>query len=361
MSPAFFDSLNYSSVNEDWRTEARGLRLEPGVRTLCITGSGDRPLDLLAVAPLEIVAIDASPPQNHLLRLKLAALTALDYESYVAFLGLEPSSASARRAILRRLSPELPPASREFWRDHGRLVERGVLYQGRFERFFRGMSRVARALRGRDVEALFSFEDLEAQRRFVRERWDRPWWRATYALLCRPGVFRWFYGDPAYYAHVAVPVGRYLYDRMLAALERFPARESFMLSLVLRGRLSEHDLPPYLTPEGQRVIRERLGRLTIVDGDLIRAMSAAEPASFARFSLSDVPSYLDAGAFRTLWSGIARAAAPGSRVVVRQFLTRYTLPPETERWLRREPELEAALETDDRAFAYTFIVGSRMP
>lgn len=355
---AFFESLNYSSVNEDWRTEARGLALEPGARVLCITGSGDRPLDLLAVAPLEIVAIDASEPQNHLLRLKIAALEKLDYEEYAAFLGLSPSTAAARRSVWQRIAQDLPLATRAFWHRHAHWIERGVLYVGRFERYFRRMSQVANLLRRDDIETLFFFDDLEAQRRFVRTTWDRPWWRSTYAVFCRRSVFRLFYGDPAYYAHVAVPVERYLYDRMLAALDRFLARESFMMSLVLRGRLSEYDLPPYLTPEGCRSIRGRLAGLTLVDGDVLRYLEQGGPGRYTRFSLSDVPSYLDEEAFHALWRGVERSAAPGARIVVRQFLTRYALSAETERWFRREPALEAELEADDRAFGYSFIVGS---
>lgn len=354
--PSFFDSLNYSSVNEDWRTEARGLKLEPGARVLCITGSGDRPLDLLAGAPVEITAIDASIPQNQLLHLKAAALRILDYDDYVAFLGLVPASPGRRSAWWGRLEPGLPDATRAFWREHLAWLERGVLYVGRFERYFRRMSQLARALRGDDLDRLFSFRDLDQQRRFAHETWDRRWWRTTYDILCRPGVFRWLYGDPAYYAHVAVPVGRYLYDRMLSALDRFLARESFMLSLVLRGYLGE-DLPPYLAPEGTATIRPRLGGLSAVDGDVIAHLESVEAGRYTHFSLSDVPSYLDQEAFHALWRGVRRAAAPGARVVVRQFLTRYTLDAGTARWLRREPELEAELERDDRAFAYTFIVG----
>src|SRR3989337_2234761 len=46
----FFKTLNYASVNEDWRTEAEALRPGPEDTVLCVTGSGDRPLDLLARA-----------------------------------------------------------------------------------------------------------------------------------------------------------------------------------------------------------------------------------------------------------------------------------------------------------------------
>ena len=44
----FFSRLSYSFGNEDWRTEKRALGIRPHDQVLCITASGDRPLNLLA-------------------------------------------------------------------------------------------------------------------------------------------------------------------------------------------------------------------------------------------------------------------------------------------------------------------------
>jgi S-adenosylmethionine:diacylglycerol 3-amino-3-carboxypropyl transferase len=84
----FWGTLNYSSVNEDWRTEATALRLRDGDRVLAITGGGGRVLDLLAVADVAVVGIDLDGPQNHLLWLKLEAMRRLAWPEYAAFLGL---------------------------------------------------------------------------------------------------------------------------------------------------------------------------------------------------------------------------------------------------------------------------------
>ena len=88
MADRFFRSLNYASVNEDWRTEATALRPAAGDTALCVTGSGDRPLDLLAVAPMKVLAIDRNAAQTHLLRLKVAALSVFPFGDYAAFLNV---------------------------------------------------------------------------------------------------------------------------------------------------------------------------------------------------------------------------------------------------------------------------------
>lgn len=354
----FFSTVNYSSVNEDWRTELAALQLDEGNRVLCVTGSGDRPLDLLAAAPVDVVAIDCSPAQNALLRLKAAAIRTLPFHEYVRFIGLRDADAAWREEVAGRLGPSLAPSDRAFWQAHRRHVRRGVIYSGRFERHMRRIARLARLLRPRAIHTLFGFDDIEAQRRFLRERWDRGFWRLTYHLLLSPVVSRMAFGDPAYYAHVAVPVGATIYERMTRVLERHLARDSFMVSLALRGILSDHDLPPYLTAGGCEQISARLDRLAIVDADLVTYLEEAAPAAFTRFSLSDVPSYLDTGGFRRLLCGVLRAAAPGARVVIRQFLTRYDVPADLDGAFKRETELEARLRADDRSIGYDFFIAT---
>jgi S-adenosylmethionine-diacylglycerol 3-amino-3-carboxypropyl transferase len=352
----FEQTLNYSSVNEDWRTEWEALRLSSEDRVLCVTGSGDRPLDLLVAAPVQVVAIDCVPAQNHLLQLKMAALAALEYHEYVAFLGLTAASPEWRaRTFEQQL--ELGAPTESFWRHRVEALRRGVLYQGRWERHYRRVAAFARLVRGKDLDTLFGFEDLDEQRRFIDAHWDTAAWRLAWRAVCSPLTARFLLGDPAFYAYVQVDPARYLYDRMREALHRFLARDSFMVALALRGHLLASDLPPYLTPEGHAVLRERLHLVKIVDAELIDYLRAPNTPSFTRFSLSDVPSYLAPRAFEALVHDVIRCAEPRARVVIRQFLTRYDLPPGVADRFVREPELERRCAIEDRSFAYEFIIG----
>jgi S-adenosylmethionine-diacylglycerol 3-amino-3-carboxypropyl transferase len=232
-----------------------------------------------------------------------------------------------------------------------------LLYQGRWERFFRLGSWAARLVRSRKVRALFAFDDIEAQRRFVRQRWETPFWRWLYDVFLSRFVLERFLGDPAFFLHVGVPPGRFVRERMTASLERVLARENFMVSLTLRGRLAPLDLPPRLTPEGAGRIRERLGRLTIATGDVVDHLETVAPGTYSRLSLSDVPSYLSQQGFERLLAGVARASAPGARFCIRLFLSRPQFPDRFARVLVREPALEQHLAEEDHAFAYDFIVG----
>jgi len=358
VSGTFFTTLNYSSVNEDWRSEAAALRLGAGDVALCITGGGDRPLNLLALAPRLVVAIDANPAQTALLDLKAAALRRLPFVEYAAFLGLHPAARGWRLERLAELTGGLSPAAAAYWRRHARQVARGVLYAGRWEVAFGRLALLGRALRPRAIPALLRHDDLEEQRRFVREVWDRWWWRRVYDLVLSRPALRLCLGDPAFWRHAGMPAGRFIYERMRAHLERVLARDSFMVSLLLRGRLSPSDLPPYLTPEGAARIRENLDRLEVVTGDVVGLLEQDTWARrFHAFSLSDVASFLDQGAFERLLEGVLRCAAPRARFCLRLFLSRQEVPARLARRLVRDGELERRLAEEDHGFAYDFIAG----
>ncbi|MFN2387268.1 MAG: DUF3419 family protein [Thermoanaerobaculia bacterium] len=357
MRDRFFETLNYASVNEDWRTEAQALRPGTTDRILCVTGSGDRPLNLLAVTGGGVLAIDVNPAQTDLLRLKIAALRRLSFDDYAAFLGLRAADGRWRRDRLAELSPDLPPDTRRFWSARPAMITTGVLYAGRWERFHRRVADLLRRLPFFSIHAVFECDDLAEQRRFLDRRWSPRFWRWLASLLCSPLLSPLCFGDPAYVRNGRFPAGRYVSERMRRALHRGLARESFMMSLLLRGTLTPFDLPPHLTPEGAAVVRSRLDRLEIVTGDLLEVLDRAPAGSFTHFSLSDVPSFLDAAGFRRLLRGIAASAAPGARFCIRQFLRRHVWPDGRTNRLHRERSLEKQLAVWDRAFAYDFLVG----
>ena len=131
-----------------------------------------------------------------------------------------------------------------------------------------------------------------------------------------------------------------------------------MLSLMFKSKLSEYDLPPYLDPGCVKEIMDRMDRVEIRTGNLIELMESVEESSFTKYSLSDVPSFLDQKGFERLLDGIVRSGAPGARFCIRQFLTDHVIPDKLRAVVVREPDLEDRLRKRDRSFAYRFIVGS---
>jgi S-adenosylmethionine-diacylglycerol 3-amino-3-carboxypropyl transferase len=354
---AFMTNLNYASCNEDWRSEWDALKITSDDRILCITGSGDRPLNLLFQGPGKVIAMDLNPVQNHLLRLKIAAMKELPYDEYSSFLGL--SNGGDRLKNWRRIRHNLPEEAREFWDRYAHILEKGVIYQGRWENYLRKLALIAKVMRGPTIRKLFEFDDVEKQRRFIDKRWDRLWWRLMFNMLVSTTFSRTFFGDPGFYQYVSkdMNVGKYIFEGMKQYLENYLARESFMLSLMFRGRLDEYDLPPYLDRDCLQKIIKRMDKVEIRTENILEFMETVEENSFTKFSLSDVPSFLDQEMFERLLDGIVRSGAHGARFCIRQFLTDQVIPDRFEAILVREPNLEDRLSKRDRSFAYRFVVG----
>ena len=354
----FFSTLNYSSCNEDWRTERQALQADTNDHILCVCGSGDRALHLLLDNPKKITAIDLNPFQTNLLRLKMNAMENMPFDDYVSFLGLHPSD--DRTDQLKQLANKIEPELSDFWAQQQDMIEAGILYQGRWEKYYQTLSKLVNLTRSKVIKELFSFQDIRQQRKFVESVWDKAWWRYTYLVLCSRLFSRIFFKDPAFYENVApeMQIGDYVYNALLESLNRYPARENFMVSLLFNGELPGDDLPPYIEETSVNLIRPQLNKIDVKTDNLIEHLEKASPGTYSCFSLSDVPSYLDENTFKRLLRAMTNAAADNARFCIRQFLSGYTMPDEFKEILTRDTDLEQKLEREDRAFAYRFFVGT---
>lgn len=355
--PNFYKRLNYTFGNEDWKTERQALRLKPNDRVICITGSGDRPLHILLDECQEVVAIDANRAQNHLLKLKSAALKHLSYDEYIAF--LEGTKEVDKTSFLAKIFENMDEDSRQFWQKNKKKVEKGILYQGSLESLLRMFSYAFRFFRGKKIQSLFEFDKLEDQQIFIQKKWNVFFWRKAFDLALHPWIARFLINDLGTYKNTdrSIPGGAYFYNRMNACLSHTLAKDNYFISLFLRGTVDKEAYPPYLTQQGSQVIKSQLDRLTIKTDDLITYLEKASNNSFDAFSISDVASYLPAHDFNRLISAIYRTARPGARFSIRQFLSSHVIPSGLTQNFQRNNFLEKKLEEEDHCFLYRYMVG----
>ena len=354
--------MNYSSCNEDGAAEQRALGVSPGDTVCCITGSGDRVLHLLLGDPDRVFALDMNPAQNHLLELKMAAIRAFDYETYARFLGLLDAPAAQRLSDYAAVRPLLTPAAAHFFDHHRREVAEGILYAGRWERFFGLTARNLRLQRGGKVDRLLACQTLNEQRKFLHEQWDTTGWRLALRLTFSRPVLRFAFGDPGFYAHAdpSAPAWKHIHERINRYLESHLARESFMMALVLKGRFFDPaHYPPYLREDAFVVLKERIERVVIRTAPLFDFLATDEALACNVFSLSDVSSFLDETAYARLFAWFAERT-DGARFCLRDFLTHRPAPPASVTGgLRFRPELQRELEATDDSIGYSFIIGEK--
>lgn len=357
--PNYFSRLSYSFGNEDCKSEQQALRINPDDRVLCVTASGDRPLNLLLSDCREIDCIDANKVQNYLLSLKKSALKNLPYDKYISFLG--GSQDLHRIETLHKLVDDMDHEARHFWLQNKKPVSDGILYQGALESLIRKVSYFFRLTRRTKLKRLFEMDDIEEQKVFVKNEWDNYLWGKMFHIALNPKISRLFLEDPGLYAYPdrSVSIGKNLYRKMNNSLMRYLAKENFFISLFLRGFVGEEAYPPYLSRTGTEIIKKRLDRISSIEtSDLIHYMEAAPESSYDVFSLSDVASYVSEEKFHKMVRAMVRAAKPGARFCIRQFLSNHKIPHDVTPYLHRDPLLENKLQEEDVCFTYSFMVGN---
>ena len=317
-------------------------------------------LNLLHDRPQEILAVDVNPTQNHLLELKIAAMRALSYEPYLAFLGVR--RARDRLKVYQDLRPVLSSAAGDYFDARPELVRRGVLFQGSLERFLVHVSRISHAVRPLWIRRLFKFDDIAKQRHFL-DGWNTRAWRFVGEMLCRRSFLELFSRDPGFWRFVPpeVPLHRRIFDLMHRYLCNHLARESHLLQLVFFARyIYEPAMPIYLLPGSFERIREALKatQVTIVTAPAAAALADVADRSFDAYSIADVSSYLSEADFGTLMDEIMRTARAEARLCSRGIFVHRPLPPDHVHRVRRDHNLERRLSFDDVAMVHEFLVGT---
>ncbi|CDZ81690.1 S-adenosylmethionine:diacylglycerol 3-amino-3-carboxypropyl transferase [Candidatus Rubidus massiliensis] len=356
---SFFSRLSYTFGNEDPTTEHKALNIQESDNVVCITASGDRPLQASVNACKSIVTVDANPLQNYLFDLKKVAIATLSYDEYLDFLGATECSPLKRITIYNEIKHLLTTPAKDFWNRNPKIIQKGVLYQGTIEKFTKAFSPILNVLRGKKIAQLFNFDCIKEQEKFVKESWDTKSWRRLFDIVLNPLVAKIILNDPATYENTDSneKKGQYVCQRMTDCLSKTLAKKNPFISLILKGRVEKDAFPLYLTEDGQKKIQKNVHQIEYKTKGIIEYLESAPENYFNCFSLSDVASYLDEKNFHRLLKAVHRTAAPSARFCMRQFLSSYQIPVELSNVFVRDKELEK-IGKEDQCFLYKFTIGT---
>jgi S-adenosylmethionine-diacylglycerol 3-amino-3-carboxypropyl transferase len=355
------DRLFFAQVREDPRVELTALRPGPDDEVVVVSSGGCTALSLLAAGAGRVVAVDLNATQNHMVELKTAATT-LGGRDAVAFLGALPSA--RRRETYASLRQALSPAARRYWDNRARQVSTGVIGAGVSERFITAVVttlRLAVHPRAR-IERLLACRTLDEQRALFEREWSTRRWRALFALLCNRAMLQKTY--PAqFFEHVENPsFARHFRDLAERAITELPVSSNYFLHQMLAGRypVDEPDgVPPYLSEQGAATVASAGERLELVDGSVTTYLRACAPRSVHVFALSNICEWMTPPDVDALFREVVRTAAPGARLVYRNFVGWTDLP----RWCERivpDEELSARLSREDRSLMQRRVVACRV-
>jgi S-adenosylmethionine-diacylglycerol 3-amino-3-carboxypropyl transferase len=345
---AAFHFIRYASVWEDADVLCEALApVTGGGRLLSVASAGDNALALLTLDPARLVAVDLSEVQLAAVALRIAAFRTMERPALLGFLGVLPDDDRLR--TYAALRPALPAYAREFWDAHPEAVATGVIHAGRFERYLRLFRRRVLPLihRRRRIERLVDQDTLEQQERFYRAEWNTWRWRLVFRLFFGRFVMGRLGRDPAFFDHVEGGVGERILERTRHALTAIPVRSNPYLTYIMTGNYTEVALPRYLRAEHVPMIRERLGRLELVQGP-----AEAVPGPFDGFNLSDIFEYMSESAHARVYSTLVSRAAPGARMAYWNLLAPRGPAPSVAHRVRPLARLARELHARDQAWFY---------
>jgi S-adenosylmethionine-diacylglycerol 3-amino-3-carboxypropyl transferase len=358
------DRLFFAQVREDPRVELAALDVQPTDRVVVVSSGGCTALSLLGAGARAVHAIDVNRAQNHLVELKVAAICRLPRDVAIAFLGGSKMHRRRRVTLYRALRPWLTIAARLFWDERMASIAKGVLNAGVSERFIRAVCWMVRHLvqTPERVERMLACRTLEEQQRLFASEWDNRRWRWLFALLLNRWSMSRAY-DPRFFAN-AMATSFADNFRQLAnrALTEIPIADNYFLHHMLSGRYpTEHadGVPPYLGEEGFAVIADGAGDLLLVDGSVTDHLRTLPDGSVNAFALSNICEWLSETEIADLFREVERVAAPGARVVFRNFVGWTELPRDRAR-LEEDRELGLALIRGDRSGVQPRVVVCRV-
>jgi S-adenosylmethionine-diacylglycerol 3-amino-3-carboxypropyl transferase len=339
-------------------SEIKALDIKEDDTVVCITGSGGRTLNLLTSGPKEIISVDFNPIQNWMLELKINAVKNLDYDTYCGFLGLRPCK--NRDQIFDRISAGLSDETSKFWCENIRLIKKGILYQGEFERHYRICSVFIKLFRYRKVKKLFSFCDLNEQIKFYHKEWDNKFWNFMVSLDSSGSNFERSMKDPAFYmyTHKDFDYQKFFHDSFQKAIMTGLACDNHFLGLTIDGSYKRvRTLPLYLQRDKFDILKANIDRIKIVTDSLESFLKKMADCSIDKYSISDVSGYLDDGQYQAIFHEIIRTAKDQAVFCCRNFIVQKEVPEVFKPYIIRNTELEKELEHTDLAFVYTFVTG----
>ena len=352
LADASEDRLFFAQVREDPRVEIEALALGPGQTAVIVGSGGCTALSLLATGPGRVVAVDLNAAQNHLAELKAVALAELDQEAAVRFLGGRPAPSAERLSTYGALRPTLSSFAGAYWDGRESTVADGVINAGVTERFIKAVVLVVRTAihPPSRIRRLLACATLGEQRALYRREWDNRRWRLLFWALLNRAVFRRAY-DPAFFRHVENPsFAEHFHGLIGHVLTEVPVSDNYFVHHMLTGAYPEDPggLPPYLQPDGAAVVAAGVDRLSLVDASYGAYLATCEDGSIDAFALSNICEWLDASQIDELFAEIVRTAAPGARLVFRNFVGWTEVP---ERW--------ADVVVEDRARGEALVAGDR--
>jgi S-adenosylmethionine-diacylglycerol 3-amino-3-carboxypropyl transferase len=312
----YFSDLNYSLSNEDTSVERQLLSKvsSPAKKVFTICGAGSRVIPLLLPDVSYIKVVDMSEQQLCLLRLRLATIKNLNYETFLSFWGYKDSPIS-RIEILQSL--HLDKKDTDYWLSQKKQWQNGFLFSGRWESFLRKLGVLFRLLFRANFESLFTCQNLSQRQEWYDKNFPIRRLKTFLNIFANPFIFNLFLYK-GHFARSQESLSEFLMRVFKIILIEKDPKKSFFAQMLFLGDLRYSEgWPIEADQEVFNSAKNFKGQIEIVKGDLIQELKSHKKFDF--LSLSDVASYLEPQQLNSLEAVIMETLRSDGLSVIRSF------------------------------------------
>ena len=348
-----FSYIRYANCWEDAEVLIQGLKPESNSRILSIGSAGDNSFSLLSSSPELVTAIDINPAQTALIELKKAAIKNLDYQGTLGFLGF--AEYSARIETFHKLKKGLSVNAHQYWSDNLKMIENGVIHQGKFEKYFQYFSRRVLPLihQSKTAEKLMLNKSKTEQENFYRQSWNTWRWQLLFRIFFSRVVIGKFGRDKQFFNEVKEPVAKSIFKRVGKYLAGQYVFENEFLEYIL-FRNFKKNLPHYLRPENFEIIKINIDKLEIVTGSF--GTYYTSNCNYSHLNLSDIFEYLSEDDYLRTVKLIKENSKMGTKLVYWNLLVPRRLSHTEPAAFRYKQEKSNELSAIDKGFFYSPVI-----
>lgn len=349
-----FDFIRYANCWEDADILYEGLSPAPGKKILSIASAGDNSFLLLKSSPELVVAVDVNKTQLYLTELKKVCIKNLEHEEILAFLGFLASA--ERKNIFDKIKGQLNAECRNYWEQQIKQIENGIIYEGKFEKYFILFSkRILPLIHSKKAAAkLFEQKNEIEQELFYKNTWNNWRWKLLFKIFFSKYVMGKYGRDPEFLKQVQVSVSEYIYSKAAKHLSSTTAQKNFMLFFNLNGHFGKL-LPPYLQKGNFESIKKNIDKLEVFEGYAEDAFN--KYGKFNYMNLSNIFEYMNPELFAATGKTLYTNLEQGGRMAYWNLMVPRRISEIFSDKLIYKKELSEKLMKEDRGFFYgNFII-----
>lgn len=309
------NKIRYSQCWEDADLVIEALNPGPDDTVLSVTSGGCNTFSMIAAGAGNVISVDINKAQTLLSKLKYSAMQQLPYESYLQFIGIEPSA--NREQQFDQIKPYLDKETFGYFDKNRKIIKEGIIHTGIFERYLKKFRKyiLPLAKSKKAVSRLLLINNKKIQQQHFHTQWNNKRWRLFVKIFFGKTVMQLFGRHKNMFRYNRHEnVGIIMLNRIEAAFSHGPVFQNPYLHYALTGNYG-NALPHYLRLENFKLLKQANSNVKLVTENIINLLKKQPDHTIDKFNLSDVFESMSEDECNTVMEEILRVAKNGAILI----------------------------------------------